>query len=156
MPTVKRSAYISAPPKKVWQLVRDPNALPRWWPRVLRVEGVEKTADGARSHWTKVFGTRQGRGVRADYRCLHSTNERRYVWRQDLDGSPFERHLSSSETEILLDPEGEGTRVTLISRQRLRGLSRLGDPLMRGAARRLLDEALAGLENAVGGAEEAA
>lgn len=150
MPTVKRSAHVSAPPKRVWQVVSDPSALPRWWPRVLRVEGVEKRAGGARSQWTKVLGTREGRGVRADFRCLHSTNERRYVWEQQLDDSPFARHLNAAETEILLEPDGQGTRVTLISRQRLRGLSQLGGPLMRGAGRRLLDEALEGLEAAVG------
>lgn len=148
MPNVKRSAHISAAPKRVWRVVSDPNALPRWWPRVLRVEGVEKTSGGARSHWTKVLGTREGRGVRADYRCLHSTNERRYVWEQELEDSPFARHLSAAEIEILLEPEDEGTRVTVISRQKLRGLSRLGGPLMRGAAKRLLDEALEGLKEA--------
>lgn len=150
MPKVRRSAHIAAAPKKVWRVVSDPSALPRWWPRVLRVEGVERTTNGARSQWTKVLGTREGRGIRADYRCLHSTNEQRYVWRQELEDSPFARHLSASETEILLEPDGDGTRVTLISRQSLRGLSRLGGPLMRGAAKRLLDEALEGLKTAVG------
>src|SRR5690606_23551192 len=133
MPNVKRSAHISAPPKRVWQVGSDPNALPRWWPRVLRVEGVEKKTDGARSHWTNAPCTREARGVRADFRSLHSTDPKRYVWEQELGDSPFARHLSSAETEILLEPDGEGTLVTIVSRQKLRGLSRLGDPLMRKA-----------------------
>ena len=148
MPSVSRSSFIAATPKEVWRLVSDPAALPRWWPRVKRVEAV--TGSGGRSQWTKVLGTREGRGIRADFRCTASTNERRYVWVQELEGSPFARHLNSAETEILLEPEGDGTRLTLISRQRLRGLSRLGDPLMRGAAKKLLDEALDGAERAVG------
>ena len=62
----------------------------------------------------------------------------------------LERHLSSAETEILLEPEGdEATAVTIISRQKLRGLSRLGDPMMRGAGRRLVDEALQNLAAAL-------
>lgn len=151
MPSVSRSAYIAEPPKQVWRLVSDPAALPRWWPRVQRVEAV--TGSGERSQWTKVLGTREGRGIRADYRCTASTNERRFVWRQELEGSPFARHLNSAETEVLLEPEGDGTRLTLISRQRMRGLSRLGDPLMRGAAKKLLNEALEGVERAVGHAD---
>lgn len=150
MPVIKRSAVIDAPPQRVWRLVSDPASLPRWWPRVQRVEAVEKTSKGERSQWTKVLGTREGRGIRADFRCLHSTNERRYVWQQQLEGSPFERHLNAAETEILLEPAGEaGTKVTIISRQQLRGLSRLGGPMMRGAGRKLLDEALAGLAEAL-------
>lgn len=150
MPVVKRSAVIDAPPQRVWRLVSDPASLPRWWPRVQRVEAVDKTSRGERSQWTKVLGTREGRGIRADFRCVHSTNERRYVWQQQLEGSPFERHLRAAETEILLEPAGEdGTAVTLVSRQQLRGLSRLGGPLMRGAGRKLLDEALAGLQDAL-------
>lgn len=148
MPNVSRSAVIAAPPSRVWRLISDPAGLPRWWPRVKRVEAVTGSG-GERSRWTKVLGTREGRGIRADFRCTASTNERRYVWEQELDDSPFARHLRSAETEIRLEPEGDGTRLTLTSRQRLRGLSRLGDPLMRGAVKRLLDEALAGVERAV-------
>lgn len=150
MPNVSRSAVLPVPPDRVWKVVSDPAALPRWWPRVQRVESVERTPSGERSQWTKVLGTREGRGIRADFRCLHSTNARRYVWEQQLEGSPFSRHLSSAVTEILLEPVGEGTKVTLNSRQTLRGLSRLGDPLMRGAAKKLLDEALNGLSTALG------
>lgn len=150
MPNVSRSAVVAAPPAQVWKLVSDPAALPRWWPRVLRVEAVERTKSGERSQWTKVLGTREGRGIRADYRCLHSTNERRYVWEQQLEGSPFARHLNSAVTEILLEPVEGGCEVTIISRQTLKGLSRMGDPLMRGAAKRLLDEALSGLKAALG------
>ena len=45
--------------------------------------------------------------------------------------------------------EGVGTQVTLESRQRLRGLSRLGGFMMRRATGRTLAEALKGLERAV-------
>jgi hypothetical protein len=43
------------------------------------------------------------------------------------------------------------TVVTLVANERLRGLSRLGSPMMRRAIRRRLDEALDGLQRALGG-----
>ena len=51
--------------------------------------------------------------MRADFRCLSSAEHERYVWEQQLDGTPFERHLRSSKVEIALREEGEGTEVRL-------------------------------------------
>ena len=51
--------------------------------------------------------------------------------------------------EIHLEPEPPGTEVTLTSRQSLRGLSRLGSPMMRRATGRTLNAALDGLEAAL-------
>ena len=45
----------SAPLDDVWQVVRDPYHLPRWWPRVQRVEGVTD------EHFTEVL-TRSDEG----------------------------------------------------------------------------------------------
>ena len=134
---------------EVWDLVSDPYSLPRWWPRTSRVESVDRKPEGKRSQWTKVLATAEGRGVRADYRCLSSAEGERYVWEQQLAGSPFERHLRRSVVEIGLQPEGEGTVVSLTSEQKLRGMSRLGSPLMRGGQGKILDQALDGLEAAL-------
>jgi uncharacterized protein YndB with AHSA1/START domain len=136
---------------EVWKLVSDPYSLPRWWPRTSRVESVDRKPEGKRSQWTKVLETAEGRGVRADFRCLSSAEGERYVWEQQLAGSPFERHLRSSVVEIGLRAEGGGTEVSLGSDQRLRGMSRLGSPMMRGGQRKILDQALDGLEAALGG-----
>jgi uncharacterized protein YndB with AHSA1/START domain len=135
---------------EVWDLVSDPYSLPRWWPRVGRVESVDLKPEGKRSQWTKVLETAEGRGVRADYRCLSSAEGERYVWEQQLAGSPFERHLRRSVVEIGLRAEGRGTEVSLTSEQKLRGMSRLGSPMMRGGQRKILDAALDGLETALG------
>ena len=82
---------ISAAPGEVWELVSDPYSLPRWWPRTMRVESVE--GEGAGAQWTKVLGTAEGRGVRADFRCDESVEGERYGWEQQIAGTPFERHL---------------------------------------------------------------
>lgn len=105
---------------------------------------------GKRSRWTTVLGTERGKGVRADYRCTSAATGERYVWEQEVEGTPFERILRYSRLEILLQAKGDGTSVTLASSERLRGLSRLGSPMMRMAIRRRLDEALDGIERAVG------
>jgi uncharacterized protein YndB with AHSA1/START domain len=148
---VTRRRTIAAPVDEVWELVSDPYSLPRWWPRVARVESVDRKPEGKRSQWTKVLETAEGRGVRADYRCLSSAEGERYVWEQQLAGSPFERHLRRSTVEIGLRVDGGGTTVSLTSEQKLRGMSRLGAPLMRGGQGKILDEALDGLERALGG-----
>jgi uncharacterized protein YndB with AHSA1/START domain len=153
VPRVTRRRTISAPPERVWELVSDPYSLPRWWPQTSRVESVELKPGGRRSQWTKVLQTAEGRGVRADYRCIGSTERERYAWEQQLEGTPFERHLRSSTVEVALRDEGGGTEVTLTSAQALRGMSRLGSPMMRGGQGKILNEALDGLERALGGSE---
>jgi uncharacterized protein YndB with AHSA1/START domain len=151
VPRVTRRRTIAAPVAEIWDLVSDPYSLPRWWPRTSRVESVDRKPGGKRSQWTKVLETAEGRGVRADYRCLSSAEGERYVWEQQLEGSPFERHLRSSTVEIGLREAGAGTEVSLSSEQRLRGMSRLGSPMMRGGQGKILEEALDGLERALGG-----
>ena len=150
MPRVTRRRRIAAPLDEVWELVSDPYSLPRWWPRTSRVENVDRKPEGKRSQWTKVLETAEGRGVRADYRCLSSAQGERYVWEQQLADSPFERHLRRSVVEIGLRGEDGETEVSLTSEQKLRGMSKLGSPMMRGGQGKILDEALDGLETALG------
>jgi uncharacterized protein YndB with AHSA1/START domain len=149
VPRVTRRRTISAPPEEVWVLVSDPYSLPRWWPRTARVESVDLKPGGRRSQWTKVLQTAEGRGVRADYRCLSSAEGERYVWEQQLEGTPFERHLRSSKVEVALRGVDGETEVSLSSEQKLRGMSRLGSPMMRGGQGKILDEALDGIERAL-------
>ncbi|MEZ5078375.1 MAG: SRPBCC family protein [Solirubrobacterales bacterium] len=147
MPRVSRSREIGAPVEDVWKLVADPYSLPRWWPRVSRVENV--VGSGRRAQWTAVLETAEGRGVRADFRCLSSAAGERHVWEQELEGTPFERYLRSSRTEVALRPSAAGTAVTLEAVQALKGMSRLGAPMMRRGQGALLDEALDGIERAL-------
>lgn len=149
MARVVRRRTIAAPVEEVFSLVSDPYSLPRWWPRTARVENVERKSAGRRSQWTKVLETAEGRGVRADFRCLSSAEGERYVWEQQLEGTPFARHLRTSLVEIGLRAAGGGTEVSLASKQVLRGLSRLGSPMMRHGQGAILEEALDGIERAL-------
>lgn len=140
---------IAAPPGEVWALVSDPYNLPRWWPRVTRVENVEPDRDGAAAEWTKVLATAEGRGVRADYRRTEAAEGERFGWEQQVEGTPFARHLRGSSVAIALRPDGAGTAVELSASQSLRGLSRLGSPMMRRGQAATLEEALDGIERAL-------
>jgi uncharacterized protein YndB with AHSA1/START domain len=146
---VTRTRTLEAPVGEVWKLVSDPYSLPRWWPRTARVENVDAKPGGKRTAWTKVLQTAQGRGVRADFRCVSSAERERYVWEQELEGTPFERHLKGLRVEIGLRESDGGTEVSLTEEQTLKGMSKFGSPLMRRARGEILDEALDGLEGAL-------
>ncbi|HUH80753.1 MAG TPA: SRPBCC family protein [Solirubrobacteraceae bacterium] len=168
MPTARRSRTISAPPQELWELIGDPHHLPRWWPRVTRVEDVE---DGA---FTEVFATRKGHLVRADFDLVYRDEaEHTLRWSQRVEGTPFGRVLRSAETEVRLTPSaaphgpgaggdalhgpGPGgddgppgrpaaTEVTIEVRQALAGFfARFGSFMIRRAAAHTIDEALDGL-----------
>jgi uncharacterized protein YndB with AHSA1/START domain len=142
---VSRATTVPVPPDEVWDLIADPYHLPRWWPRVQRVEEVVGNA------WTKVMISSRGRAVRSDYTRVETDAPRRVLWRQEVDESPFERLLSEATIELTLEEAGEGrTRVRLTSEQSLRGKTRFGGMMVRRATRRTLNEALDGLERVFG------
>ncbi len=142
MPTARRSRTISASPDQLWELIGDPHHLPRWWPRVTRVEDVEGSA------FTEVFATSKGKLVRADFDLVHR-DEREHTlrWAQRLEGTAFGRVLRSAETEVRLTPvEQTATDVTIELRQSPAGFfARFGGFMIRRAATHTIDEALDGL-----------
>lgn len=155
MPKVGRSRVIAAAAERTWELVSDPHHLARWWPLAHRVEDVRD--DGAQLRWTLALRSGKGTQVRADFSGGVEVEGSRFAWRQQLAGTPFERILRSARVQIDVGAAGEGGEESLVSvrsEERLRGLSRLGSPMMRAAARRRLDEALENLDRAlVGGAK---
>ena len=146
MPTARRSRTIAAPMQQIWELIGDPHHLPRWWPRVTRVEDVE---DGA---FTEVMRTAKGKFVRADFELVESDEGAGSLrWEQRLEGTPYARLLRSAQTSVRLAPAGEGTSVTIELRQNLGGFfPRFGSALVRRAAVATIEEALDGLERISG------
>ena len=139
--TVSRSRTLAASREVIWEILGDPEALPRWWPGVQRVE------DASPGTWTKVLRAPKGRrAVRADYSLEESEPQEHLTWRHEVEESPFERLMSERLIDFDLKPGGEGeTEVRLTERIKLRGLSRLGGLQMRRAAGRRLEETLEGL-----------
>jgi uncharacterized protein YndB with AHSA1/START domain len=146
VPTARRSRTIQAPTGDLWALVSDPHHLPRWWPRVTRVEGVEGDA------FTEVLMSAKGKIVRADFTILEIDRQScRLLLSQQLQGTPFERLLSRAETEVKLEPEGTATNVTIELRQSLTGVfPRFGGYMVKRAAAATLKDALDGLERISG------
>jgi uncharacterized protein YndB with AHSA1/START domain len=146
VPTARRSRTIAASVPELWEVIGDPHHLPRWWPRVNRVEDVEADA------FTEVMKTSKGKFVRADFRLLESDpHSYTLTWQQLVEGTPFARLLSAAETHVSLEPVAEGTTVTIELRQTLSGFfPRFGGFMVRRAAAATLEEALNGLERISG------
>jgi uncharacterized protein YndB with AHSA1/START domain len=177
MPSARATRTIAASAQELWELICDPHHLPRWWPRVERVEDVRDHA------FTEVMRTSRGKVVRADFTVGQADRAAlRVVWDQRVQGTPFERVLRSSRTEIALAPLGGGlaasggggaapggglaapgcggarTEVTIELRQELgsdvggigRYLPKLGAFMVKRAGQATLEEALAGLERIYG------
>jgi uncharacterized protein YndB with AHSA1/START domain len=168
MPTTRRSRTIAAPADDLWKVVSDPHHLPRWWPRVTRVEDVQDNA------FTEVLTSARGKVVRADYLLRRIEEGRAVVWEQLVEGTPFARVLSSAETELTLEPTdarepgrpattvtieirqtlsgGEGRPTALGARSRMFGpmVPKLGGWMVRRAATATVEEALDGLERISG------
>ena len=137
MPTTRRSRTLPAHPAELWDTVGDPHHLPRWWPRVVRVEQL------AAGSFTQVMQTAKGRTVRADFRLTELREPAEIAWTQEVEGTPFERVISAATYTARLTPaDGGGTRVELVLRQTMRGFARFGGLLVRRAGRRSLDQAL--------------
>ena len=136
---------LDAPLERVWDVVSDPYSLPRWWPRVTRVEEVSDEG------WTMVLASDRGKPIRADYTLAAERPMELLEWHQELEETPFERMLSVSRLVIELqrDEEAGATAVVLRSTERLRGLARLGSPMVRRATRKRLSQALEQLEEIV-------
>jgi uncharacterized protein YndB with AHSA1/START domain len=135
VPVVTRHSGFDAPLERVWNVVSDPYSLPRWWPRVQRVEEVSDAG------WTMVLMSDRGKPIRADYTLADSRPMELLEWQQELAETPFERMLSLARLVIELESDGT-TIVTLRSTERLRGLARLGAPMVRRATRKRLSQAL--------------
>jgi uncharacterized protein YndB with AHSA1/START domain len=136
-----RTRRIAADQRRVWELIADPHRRPQWWPGLTRVEGVTP------EQWTEVFTTKRGKPVRLDFHLLQADPPWRLLWEQELEGTPFARVLAESLTEVVLEPDGNATLVTIAQRQKLKGYSRTGGLLLRRGGASRLDGALQGLAN---------
>jgi uncharacterized protein YndB with AHSA1/START domain len=143
--TSRRARTIAAAQQLVWEVISDPHHMPRWWPGVDRVEGVEE------DRFTQVLRTKKGRPVRADFHVSEVDAPWLFAYEQEILGTPFQRVLNEAVVELRLQGDGDATEVTIVHEQKLRGYSRTGGFMLKRATGRRLDEALDGLERILGG-----
>src|SRR5437764_9318906 len=108
----RRTRLIDSSAHAIWAVVADPHHFPRWWPGVVRMEGVHE------DRFTQVYATKRGRAVRMDFRLLtleppQEDGRARVSFEQEVLGTPFERVLNQSITEVALEPEDRATKVTI-------------------------------------------
>jgi len=141
---VRRETVVPRAPDEVWQVVSDPDQLPRWWPGVTRVE------DASAQAWTTVLTSPKGKSVRMDYSRVEATEPTRLVWRQEVAASPFERILEEATTSLELAQTESGTRVAIELEQKPRGWARFAPLQFRAAGKRQVEGAVEGLERLFG------
>jgi uncharacterized protein YndB with AHSA1/START domain len=144
---------VPAPPERVWPLVSEPDALPRWFGFAERVEVLDGEGVGQRRRQHGQWG---GKPSEVDQEITAFEPPRRLAWRhlaERLDGRPAPRFAASTDFSIELAPEGADTRVRLRSVQvpasRARGV------VMRAFGRRelagKLEQSLDALAQAIAG-----
>ena len=141
---MRRETVVPRAPDEVWQVVSDPDQLPRWWPGVTRVEDTSAQA------WTTVLTSPKGKSVRMDYSRVEATEPTRLVWRQEVAASPFERILEEATTSLELAQTESGTRVAIELEQKPRGWARFAPLQFRAAGKRQVEGAVEGLERLLG------
>jgi uncharacterized protein YndB with AHSA1/START domain len=103
METIKRTAFIDAPPEKIFSYLMDPKNLPEIWPSVVEVSNVTAKADGTTqgNDWTyKMAGMKfQGHTEFVDVQ-----RDRRIVWK--AEGG------IKSTIRWTFVPHGKGTDIT--------------------------------------------
>jgi len=139
MITVACSRSVPAPRDTVWQVVSSVERLPDW----LTFAEAAETLDGeggGRLH--RIYGHWGRQRSEIDQRITSWDPPRRLEWRHEaerLDGKPAPRFARDTRVEIRLEPDGEGTRVTLESFQQ--PASALKGLVMRVLSRRGLASA---------------
>lgn len=137
MARVSGTIRLAAPQQEVWRLISDPFELPKWWPKVVRVESHSSDS------FTEVLTTEKGRDVRADFKIVAMDPPRHWSFVQELEETPFEAVLRSARTTVMLEENGdEATTLSLTLERNLRGLGRFGGPMMRKASKTQLTHAL--------------
>ncbi|MFM9045155.1 MAG: SRPBCC family protein [Solirubrobacterales bacterium] len=149
MPSTTREVEVRARPGEVFRFLGDPSNLVRWWPRVVRVEAVEGQSGEEGLIWTNVVEADSGRRLRLDYRMVDSDRASRLCWEHLLEGTAFSGHLVRQAVEVELSDAPEGTRVAVTAIGELKGAARLAGPSLKSDQKKLLDEALGRLSEAL-------
>jgi uncharacterized protein YndB with AHSA1/START domain len=123
---VSASRTLAAPPDAIWPLLDDPGRMGTWFAFAERFEVLDGEGVGRRQRMHGRWGRKRSE---IDQVLVAHEPPRRLAWRHEaerLDGRPAPRFAASTVFTATLEPEADGTRVTLRSEQepasRLRGI----------------------------------
>jgi carbon monoxide dehydrogenase subunit G len=142
MAHVRESVRSPRPQAKVFSYLSDFTTTAEWDPGV---KDAEQLTDGPVGVGTRVrvVASFMGRAVELVYEVTEFEPPRRIVLRG-------ENPTTLSIDEIVVDPDGEGCRVSYDANLTLKGPLRLADPLLALVFRRVADRAIGGLRKAIG------
>lgn len=117
MMRITRSRTMDAPAEAVWEVVSSIERLPDW---LVLAESAETLEGGGAGRLQRIHGHWGGKRSEVDQRITAWEPPRRLAWVHEaerLDGRPSPQYARETRFEILLEPEGGETRVTLESAQ---------------------------------------
>jgi uncharacterized protein YndB with AHSA1/START domain len=135
-----------ASPEDVWHHISNATRLPGWWPKAERAEDVQGGL------FTLVLRSSRGVPVRTDWTTTTSRRPQVQRWEQQIVNTPFEKALKASIVEVRLEPDGDGTRVTVTVERELLQKGMFASRMGRKASKEQAGLALDGLLLAVSSA----
>lgn len=149
MPRVSRQLEVPLAIGQVWNFISRPENLARWWPRIVRIEGLAGQPGTSGLKWTSLLEADSGRRLRLDFEAVRVESPSLFSWQQELADTQFEKHLRRQEYLIQLEDRGDSTGIDLIAETELKGSARLAGLTLRKSQGQLLDRALSELEHAL-------
>jgi len=123
---VSASRSLPAPPDAIWPLLDDPERMGEWFAFAERFDVLEGEGVGRRQRMHGRWGKKRSE---IDQVLVAHEPPHRLAWRHEaerLDGRPAPRFAASTVFSATLEPDAQGTRVTLRSEQepasRLKGI----------------------------------
>ena len=135
MTLLREVREVTRPIEEVFEVISDFSTTEAYDPGVSRAVRLDPVGPGARFEIDAVF---LGRTLPMNYRIVVYEPPTHLVLEGDAAGS-------SARDDIVLTPTASGTRITWVLELRLKGMSRLFEPLLRPFFRKLGREALDGL-----------
>ncbi len=120
---------------------------------MVRVESVEGTRGEPGLLWTSVVEADSGRRLRLDYELIEAEVGSRVAWEHRLEGTAFGTHLARQATEIEITGSDRGALVEVSLAGELRGAAKLAGPSLKSDQRKLLENALEALRDAISEAD---
>lgn len=89
--------------------------------------------------------------MRLDYTCTEAEPPAAITWVHELEGTRFEEHLNRQSTTVSLSEQTGGCRVEITSDGDLRGAAKLASFALKSDQKKMLDQALEALSDALPG-----